>query len=161
MIRQCMQNVDAIAEFQYRLRHKDGSDSGGMKELIDRAMKEVYGELSIPDSFRLDMDENLSCDRPVERFQNLQYLAVAVTKSDIYPIIYPPEKYPEKKLPQSWRHLEVVENYLRLCGGEVRYYNTSATGYSTLKDTLFYPGKENTLTPINIVEPVFDMLRIT
>jgi hypothetical protein len=74
--------------------------------------------------------------------------------------VYPPEMYPEKKLAKSQRHLKAVENYLKLCDGEVRYYNTSATGYSVLKDTLFYPGKENTHSPINIVEPVFDMLRI-
>ena len=44
--------------------------------------------------------------------------------------------------------------------GSIRYYNASATGYSLLRDTLYVPGPENTFTPINIVEPFFDMLGI-
>lgn len=161
MIKQCLANTDSIAEFQYKLHHKDEADVREAGELISRAIKEIYQEIGIPESFRLELDEDLGSDRPVKRFQNLQYLAIAVTKSDMYPIIYPPEKYPEKKLAKSKRHLEAVENYLRLCGGDVRFYNTSATGYSILKDTLFYPGKENTHSPINVVEPIFDMLHIT
>ena len=160
MIEQCQGHADEIAEFQYGLHHKDAEGIQKAGEFISRAMKDVYKELGIPASFRLELDENLASDRPVKRFQNLQYLAIAITKSDMYPIIYPPDKYPEKKLSKSKRHLEAAENYLKLCGGEVRYYNTSATGYSILKDTLFYPGKENTHSPINIVEPVFDMLHI-
>ena len=55
--------------------------------------------------------------------------------------------------------LAEIENLLKLCGGRgVRYYNASATGYSILRDTLYYPGKENTFTPINILEPIFDSL---
>jgi energy-coupling factor transporter ATP-binding protein EcfA2 len=161
MIKQCLKNTDAIAEFQYNLRHKKTADMEKAGELITRAMKEVYQELEIPESFRLELDESLDSGRSVRKFQNIQYVAIAITKSDMYPIIYPPEKYPEKKLARCKRHLEAVENYLKLCGGEVRYYNTSATGYAVLKDTLFYPGKENTHSPINIVEPVFDMLHIT
>ncbi len=161
MIRESLKNTGAIAEFQYKLHHQEDAGMEKAGELIRRAMKEVYQELSIPASFRLELDDDLAADRPVKRFQNLKYLAIAVTKSDMYPIIYPPEKYPAKKLARSKRHLEAVENYLRLCDGEVRYYNTSATGYAVLKDTLFYPGKENTHSPINIVEPIFDMLRIT
>jgi energy-coupling factor transporter ATP-binding protein EcfA2 len=161
MLKQCQKNIDAIAKFQYDLRHSDTADMRKAGELITHAMQDMYRELGIPESFRLELDESLASDRPVNRFQNLQYIAIAVTKSDMYPIIYPPEKYPEKKLAKSKRHLEAVENYLKLCGGEVRYYNTSATGYSILKDTLFYPGKENTHSPINIIEPVFDMLQIS
>jgi hypothetical protein len=42
----------------------------------------------------------------------------------------------------------------------VRYYNTSATGYSVLQGTQYVPGHENTLTPINVIEPIFDMLNL-
>lgn len=161
MIKQCLKNAGAIAQFQYDLRHKDAMSIAPAREYVERAMKEIYLECGIPESFRLELGEELTSDREVRQFQSLQYLAIAVTKSDMYPIIYPPEKYPEKKLPRSRQHIAKIENYLKLCGGEVRYYNTSATGYSVLKDTLFYPGKENTHTPINIVEPIFDMLQIT
>jgi len=161
MIKQCQNNVDAIAEFQYKLHHKGETGLHKAGELIRIAIKEVYGELGIPESFKLELDDDLNSNRAVHRFQNLKYLAVAITKSDMYPIVYPPDKYPEKKLAKSKRHLAAVENYLKLCDGEVRYYNTSATGYSVLKDTLFYPGKENTHSPINVIEPIFDMLHIS
>ena len=29
-----------------------------------------------------------------------------------------------------------------------------------MRDTRHYPGKVNTLTPINVIEPIFDMLKI-
>jgi hypothetical protein len=51
-------------------------------------------------------------------------------------------------------------DYLHLLGGKVSFYNASTSGYSILRDTLYVPGPENTLTPINIIEPIFDMLGI-
>ena len=108
----------------------------------------------------IDLDPHLSDDRPVDFMGNLKYLSVVMTKSDMIPIIYPPADYPDQKLPQCVIHVRAIENYLKLCGGEIRYYNASATGYSFLRDTLYYPGKENTLTPINVIEPIFDMMNI-
>ncbi|MCX7803585.1 MAG: hypothetical protein N3A38_00205 [Planctomycetota bacterium] len=97
-------------------------------------------------------------DRPVRRMRNLKHIAIVITQTDMYPTIWPPENFPAKMLPQCNMHLPAIDNWLRLCGGGVRYYNCSATGYSILRDTLYYPGKENTQTPINVLEPLFDML---
>jgi energy-coupling factor transporter ATP-binding protein EcfA2 len=162
LIRKCIEHVDRISLFQYELRHREEKQSVlDLKPLIDKAVREIFTELGIPSNFVIDLDETLECSRPVTRFDNLRNIAIVITKSDIHPIIYPPEKYPEKKLPRSKSHLRAVENYLKLCGGCVRYYNASATGYSILRDTLYYPSKENTHTPINVVEPIFEMLGIS
>jgi hypothetical protein len=85
---------------------------------------------------------------------------LTVTKSDKYPIIWPPEMYPRKKLAGSEIFLRDLQDYLKLCGGCVRYYNASATGYSLLVGGAHIPGPANTHTPINILEPLFDMLNI-
>ena len=59
-------------------------------------------------------------------------------------------------LPQMHMILQMPKRYYK----DITYYNTSATGYSVLRDTLYYPGKENTLSPINIIEPIFQLLNI-
>ncbi len=110
--------------------------------------------------FDLALDPNLQESRMASRMKNLKYLSVVVTKSDMNPVIHPPERYPESKMQKSSLHVRDIDNYLRLLGGQIRYYNASVTGYSFMRDTRHYPGKVNTLTPINVIEPIFDMLQI-
>jgi hypothetical protein len=139
-----------------------GSQAGGQisQETLDRALWEIRKEYSLSDDFRLELTPDLFNKRSVRRFRQLKNLAIVFTKTDMYPSVHPPENFPARNLPGCKIHLDVVENYLHLLSGKIRYYNASATGYSILRDTLYVPGPENTLTPINVVEPVFEMLGI-
>jgi hypothetical protein len=128
-------------------------------DIWEGALWDIRKKYGLTDSFVIAKEAVLEDERPVRRMRNLKHIAIAVTKSDMYPIICPVENFPVRMLPRSNMHLAEIENLLKLCGGRgVRYYNSSATGYSILRDTLYYPGKENTFTPINILEPIFDSL---
>jgi hypothetical protein len=76
----------------------------------------------------------------------------------MYPVVSPAYRYPDHRMPKCRPAISALDASLKLCGGGIRFYNTSATGFSILKDTQYYPGKENTLTPINVAEPIFDMI---
>lgn len=121
----------------------------------------VRNALGLDPGWTPDVDPALPTDLPVRRFRRLAHVALVVTKADMYPIVYPPDRYPERKLPRCWNHVRPLISYLRLVGGDVRYYNTSVTGYTVLQDLTYRPGPETTMTPINVVEPVFDMLGIS
>lgn len=92
------------------------------------------------------------------RFERLQNLSLVVTKSDRHPIVYPPSDYPKFKLPTCHPHLTTLEAYLSLLGGGLRCYNATAIGYAVPRGEGYAPGPGNSFTPVNIVEPVFDML---
>jgi hypothetical protein len=121
---------------------------------------DIKRKYDLSDHFKIEIDEKSFQVRPVRSFRALNHLSLVVTKSDKYPIIYPPENYPRKKLPGCEIHLRDIEDYLKLVGGLVRYYNASATGYTILASGSHIPGRENTHTPINVLEPLFDMLNI-
>ncbi|MHC4664152.1 MAG: ATP-binding cassette domain-containing protein [Planctomycetota bacterium] len=130
------------------------------EERVADVFRRVLKRAGVSSRFRVDARLGLTDDREVMRFHRLKYLALCITKSDMYHITYPPEKYPDQKLPNSKNYLDLIDDYLRILGGGVRNYNTSAVGYSILRDTKYYPGNEHALTPVNIVEPLFDMLHI-
>ena len=136
----------------------EGGLEGVSKEEFDRALWEIRGEYGLSEGFALEFTPEMFGKREVRRFRHLKHLAVVFTKTDMYPAVYPPEDYPARNLPGCKIHIDVVQDYLRLLSGGIRYYNASATGYSLLRDTLYVPGPENTFTPINVVEPFFDML---
>ena len=92
------------------------------------------------------------------RLEHLRYLSMVVTKSDRYPIVYPPSDYPKFKLPTCSTHLATLESYLGILGGEVRYYNATSIGYAIQRGNQYGPGPGNSFTPVNIVEPLFDIL---
>jgi len=152
--------IDEFAQFVYvqeqMKREADEEAARQTKEQKVEAARKVRQEFGV--NISMDVEEALPDDREVSRFKNLKYIAVAITKSDMYPIIFPPDEYPRRKLAVCSNYLLEIENYLKFLGGEVRYYNTSATGYSVLRGTQFVPGHESTLTPINVIEPIFDML---
>jgi len=128
---------------------------------VERARKEVFEEYNIPPEFDFYVGTSTGGaeESPdTERFANLRYISIAITKSDTNRIVYPPENFARQKLPLSNMHLEKIQEYLKLFGGYVRYYNSSVAGYSIMMDTTGYLGPECTLTPINVLEPVFDML---
>jgi hypothetical protein len=143
---------------------KDGGAGEGFSaEEVERALWEVRQQSRISEGFRIDpgaLQQNLDRQREVRRFKWLRRLSIAFTKTDMYPSTYPPENHPARNLPDSKIYLDTIVDYLHLLGGKIRFYNASTTGYSILRDTLYVPGQENTLTPINIVEPIFDMLGI-
>ncbi|RME04163.1 MAG: hypothetical protein D6805_04050 [Planctomycetota bacterium] len=155
----CVSHIETIAQNFYE---KSVDLQARFSEAAFQDMAErIIRERGLDGDFKIDLVASEFWDSPQHyRFAHLKNIAIAITKTDMYPIIYPPEKYAMKKMPRSWMHLRAIENYLKLCGGGVKYYNSSATGYSILRDTLYYPGKENTLTPINIIEPIFDLLCI-
>ena len=91
-------------------------------------------------------------------FPHLRDIALVFSKSDMHPVVYPPDGFPRLKLPATCTALERCESYLRFQGGALRYYNTSVLGYSACANGQFFPGNEASLTPVNVIEPVFDML---
>jgi hypothetical protein len=95
---------------------------------------------------------------PGRRLARLRYLAAVVTKADRHPIVYPPSDYPKFKLPASHAHLERLQTWLTLAGGHLRCYNATAIGYAVPRGGRYQPGPGNSFTPVNIVEPVLDML---
>ncbi|MDW8373527.1 MAG: hypothetical protein RMM29_07775 [Planctomycetota bacterium] len=92
------------------------------------------------------------------RMERLRYLSLVITKSDRHPIVYPPSDYPKFKLPTSSTHLSTLATYLALLGGFLRCYNATAIGYAVQRGHQYCPGPGNSFTPVNIVEPLFDML---
>jgi len=130
-------------------------------DLWKQVLIDIRTKYSLKD-FEVAREAVIEDDRPVRQMQNLKHIAVVITQTDMYPVVWPPENFPARALPQCNMHLPAIDNWLKLCGGGgVRYYNCSATGYSILRDTLYYPGKENTQTPINVLEPLFDMLGLS
>ncbi|MFT7463187.1 MAG: hypothetical protein ACI9EF_001531, partial [Pseudohongiellaceae bacterium] len=93
-----------------------------------------------------------------DQFPHLRDIALVFSKADMHPVVHPPTAYPRQKLPGSVEMIESIENYLRFLGGEVRYYNSSVLGYSTSANGQYFPGAEASLTPVNVIEPLFDML---
>jgi len=81
-----------------------------------------------------------------------------VTKSDAIPLVHPPSDDPPRRFPRMAGPLREVEAYLRLDGGVVRYYHTSATGYSLDSGIGRVPGPAGSCTPVNVCEPVLDGL---
>jgi hypothetical protein len=157
-----LREIEKFASFVHaqELMKTEADDIAKTRSLEQKkeAAQKVRGSLGI--KMDIDIEESLPDNQEFLRFKNLKYIALAVTKSDMYPIVYPPEEFPRKKLPICNRYLQEIDSYLRILGGTVRYYNTSATGYSTFKNVRFIPGHENTLTPINVIEPMFDMLEM-
>jgi hypothetical protein len=127
-------------------------------EAVARATDDVLRSCGIAAGFIRLTKEELEEQEPERRFVRLKNVAIVVTKTDLYPVIHPPDLFPRQRLPVTWQHLRLVDAYLRLVGGAIQYYNASATGYSTFQDGMFLPGKEMTLTPINVIEPLFHML---
>ncbi len=164
ILQQLVKRVDLVAErlLEEAREKPEARGAATMKdvpeEVFERIMSEIRDKYKLRPGFSVAPDVQLIEDLEVTRFRQLKHSGVVVTKADMYPIIYPPEEYPARKLQKTSIFLGEVEDYLKLCGGEVRYYNTSATGYSMLRDTRHYPGKETTLTPINVIEPIFEML---
>ncbi|MBZ0287548.1 MAG: hypothetical protein K8I30_08030, partial [Anaerolineae bacterium] len=101
-------------------------------------------------------------DEETERpFDKLKYLAITFTKTDKDFAIYPASNFP-KVVNVDWANpLPRLGNYLTLCNGYLKYYNASVSGYSTRKDAGFLISRRGTLTPINIAEPILDMLTFT
>jgi hypothetical protein len=92
------------------------------------------------------------------RFRELRHLALVVTKSDRHPIIHPPADYPRLRLPTCHAQVTALDASLRLLGGALRCYNATAIGYAVQRGASWQPGPGNSFTPVNIAEPVFDML---
>ena len=160
LLKLCISGIDKLAEKYYDEQQlaKAGVDAEKDPDRIQKAFNLVLEKKGVQMS--MTPDPKLPTDLPSKKFHRLKDLAIVVTKSDMYQIVYPPEKYPDFKIPSCKRSLEYIENYLKFMDGRVSYYNSSVSGYSILKDTRYYPGAENTLTPINIIEPIFDMLRL-
>ncbi len=151
----CLDNVKDIVGRRL-LRDQDPETRSVMTQLQQR--------FGLSDDFirRIEKIEPQSFnERPVNRFKSLRQLSLVVTKADRWPIIYPPEDYPRQRLPNCHLHLRELEDYLKLCGGSVRYYNASATGFTSLVEGADLPAPANAQTPINVLEPIFDMLGIT
>jgi hypothetical protein len=111
----------------------------------------------LPANVPIELDQRASHS---EFFPNLCRINIAITKADQYSICYPPHNYPRRRLRYSRELLAEVEGYLKLLGGELRYYNTSATGYTYILNNRYFPGTADFHCPINVVEPFFDMLDI-
>ena len=150
----CVNALDAL------LKNRAGADRAGSPAPTPSVLWELRSRYGLSDHFKVDLDPAAFQDRPVRKFRFLKHISVVVTKADRYPIVYPPENYPSRKLPGCWMHLRDLEDYLRICGGGVRYYNASATGYTLLQSGVHVPGRQTSHTPINVIEPLFDMLQI-
>jgi len=152
LIRVCTDRLDPILRKRME----------GARPPSDRsAILEIKKKYDLSDTFKIEIDESAFQERDVTHFQTLKYVSLVVTKSDKLPIIYPPERYAKSKLPGCDLHLRDIQDYLKLCGGQVRCYNASATGYTLLTGGSHMPGPVNTHTPINILEPLFEMMSIT
>jgi hypothetical protein len=151
LVRICSERADFLVRGSLE-RARTPQDRSAVQELVRRH------ELS--ENFKVEVDEASFQEREVTHFKRLRHLAVVVTKSDKYPIVYPPDQYARRKLPACDMHLNDIQDYLRLCGGQVRFYNASASGYSILSGGAHVPGPAATQTPINVLEPLFDMLSL-
>lgn len=109
-------------------------------------------------SFDLSQAISRADDEGSRPFDKLKYLAITFTKTDKDFAIYPASNFP-KVVNVDWANpLPRLGNYLTLCNGYLKYYNASVAGYSARKDAGFLLGRRGTLTPINIAEPILDML---
>ncbi len=165
--RQMLSRAEKILEKLVELRF-EGS-GGGLSESqlteeeqrVRTAWQEICRERKLGDNPRVDVRaDNLYHNEAISDFPCLKNVAIVVTKTDMYPIVYPPERYPEVKLPKSKQHIGPLATYLKLLDGGICYYNSSATGYSVTRNGRPLPGMENTLCPINIIEPIMDMLEM-
>ncbi|MCX7703053.1 MAG: hypothetical protein N2234_02985 [Planctomycetota bacterium] len=156
----CMKHIDELIDKQPEEVVRRLNEQMRRAE-VERAKREVFEEFQIPEEFEFYISGVEGGEEPhdVERFANLKFISIVITKSDTNRIIYPPENFAAQKMPLSARHLDKIQQYLKLFNGHVRYYNASVTGYSIMMDTTSYIGPECTLTPINVLEPVFDMLQ--
>lgn len=125
---------------------------------VRTALQEALADFEVSQDFERGFQALHREEGQAPALPHLRHVAVAVTKSDMYPVVSPAERYPDRKMPKCKAGIRALDGHLRLCGGGLRFYNTSATGFSILKDTVYYPGKENILTPINVAEPIFDMI---
>jgi len=123
----------------------------------EEAVQRVLNRYGIPTTYGPAISE-LAETEQTERFTDLKYIAIVITKTDSHKIVYPPERFAEQQMVASNQYLRDVQMYLRVFGGYVRFYNASVAGYSVQMDTTCYVAPRATLTPINVVEPFFDML---
>ncbi len=124
------------------------------KDLIAR----VSASLGIKEPIHEAFLDQASRSDVSDRMRFLRYVSLVVTKSDRHPSVYPPEDYPKFKLPTCHVHIKTLESYTQLLDGFVNCYNTTAIGYSVQRGDQYAPGPGNSFTPVNIIEPLFDML---
>jgi hypothetical protein len=89
-----------------------------------------------------------------ELFRSLRGLSIVETKADVGRPLSP------FQLLDCGPRLEEIRAALRLTGGDLRTYETSVVGYATLRGARYAPGPYATQTPINVLEPVFDLLGV-
>jgi len=89
-----------------------------------------------------------------ECFKLLRGLSIVETKTDVGRPVSP------FRLADCGPRLEDIRAALRLTGGDVRHYEASVTGYASLNGARWAPGPYATQTPINVLEPVFDVLGV-
>src|SRR5579883_644985 len=89
-----------------------------------------------------------------ESFRSLRGLSIVETKSDVGKPVSP------FLLADCGARLEEIRAALRLSGGDVRCYESSVVGYAALRGARWAPGPYATQTPINVLEPVFDLLGV-
>jgi hypothetical protein len=89
-----------------------------------------------------------------EVFRHLRGVSIVETKSDVG------RPVPPLLLPECGQRLEEIRASLRFLGGDLRCYETSVTGYAALRGARYVPGPYATQTPINVLEPVFDLLGV-
>ncbi|MFH1707397.1 MAG: hypothetical protein ABIF71_05725 [Planctomycetota bacterium] len=130
------------------------------KVLEEKAKQRLYRACRLDDDFLINTEAFTDRFCNIRNFKNLKHISIVTTKCDMYPIIYPPEDFPRFQLQKCERYIKDIRNFLRILGGDLAVYHSSATGYSVLRDIGRYPGLGSTLTPINIVEPLFTMLNI-
>jgi hypothetical protein len=118
----------------------------------------ISADLALPEPLHEALIDRWAGRPAGRRLQNLRHLALVVTKADRHPIIYPPTDYPRFKLPACHGHLTTLTGYLAVVGGGLRCYNATAIGYAVQRGASWQPGPGNSFTPVNIVEPLFDML---
>jgi len=123
----------------------------------EEAVQRVLERYSIPLSYGPAISELAEVEES-ERFKDLRYIAIVITKTDTHKIVYPPERFAEQQMVASNQYLRDIQMYLRVFNGYIRFYNASIAGYSFRIDTTDYVAPRATLTPINVVEPFFDML---
>jgi len=123
----------------------------------EEAVQRVLERYGIPPSYGPAISELAEVEES-ERFKDLRYVAIVITKTDTHKIVYPPERFAEQQMVTSSQCLRDIEMYLRVFDGYIRFYNASVAGYSVRMDTADYVAPRATLTPINVVEPFFDML---
>jgi energy-coupling factor transporter ATP-binding protein EcfA2 len=116
----------------------------------------ICGQYHItPGQFPIDLAAGR---RQPETYRRLRNMAFVITKTDIFGSSLPPEGFFEKTFPTANSYIREIGCHLRLLGGEARYYNASATGYSLTRGAQRIPGPPETFTPVNVAEPVFHVL---